>query len=119
MTEKAFVKLLCRKLAKFGAFRIENAACPGTPDIGTIGPYIEVKVWNHHLWTYDTAVSLLRPAQKAWAVRHIRAGGSVILYVYSNCCHKAFNFCLTIEDGKLRAVALGSPHLNDYRLASI
>jgi Holliday junction resolvase len=69
----AAIKNAVSKEASIHAFRVENTACPGTPDVlicyDGIYSMIELKV-------VEKGKLHFRPAQINWAINHIKAGGN-------------------------------------------
>jgi hypothetical protein len=102
MTEKQFVKRLCKRYASIGAFRVENAAMPGTPDICTTIGWIEAKVSDARN-PVPQAADLLRPQQKAWIARWLKRNGGVSLMVYYTREKCAAHYLLGMFQGRVVA----------------
>lgn len=78
MAESALNKRLLEALRPFDPVRVENGACPGTPDIECTLGWIESK----YLERWPTRVPIVKcehytPQQRVWAIKRRFAGGRV------------------------------------------
>lgn len=80
--EKDLNKKIQAAIADLHPFRIENSVGPGTPDIGYVGGYIEDKQFGFPVRP-GTIVKCDHyvDKQRAWHVKHRRAGGCCLVAV--------------------------------------
>lgn len=101
--EQALNNKLRMSLRGRDPFRVENAVGPGTPDIYYIGGWIESKVIKDVPKRGGVVkVPHYRPDQRAWHVRHRKAGGRVHVVIEVTAMDTTFVF-----DGADAAVNLG------------
>lgn len=97
--------------------RVENGACPGTPDIECTLGWIECK----YLERWPSRVPIVKcehytPQQRVWHVKRSRAGGRVFVMIQIARDYLLFRGEVAaehlgrVDEATLRSVALGSWH---------
>lgn len=77
MKESVFRSKLVKILKPLHAVPVENAVCPGTPDISYAGGWIELKVdeWNKK---GELPLKLLTPQQRVWMHKRWSVTGEMV-----------------------------------------
>lgn len=76
MAETDLNRRVCAALAGFAPVRVENPACPGTPDIAYVNGWIEdKKITFPKRENSVVKVKHFTQKQRSWLVRHHCAGG--------------------------------------------
>lgn len=77
MSERSMSRLVMAALAPLHAVRVENPACPGTPDVNYAGGWLELK--EVPSWPADPRWPLRVPhftlQQRLWMRQRVRHGG--------------------------------------------
>lgn len=85
MTEKEFRQEVIRSLRQAGQdpYSVENAVCPGMPDVNFLGGWLELKYLRDWPARPTTIVTLphYTAQQQAWLRRRWAAGGGAWLYI--------------------------------------
>lgn len=75
MSEKKFRSRIVELLAAIGAFPIENIVHDGTPDVGCVAGFIELKVAKRPRRESTRVEFDLRPSQRIWLRKWREHGG--------------------------------------------